>query len=66
MKKPDKYAQAKEEITAIYHENKGRYGYRRITDVLRQRKILLNHKTVQRLMQARTGLPRQNEEVSLV
>ena len=50
MKKPDKYAQAKEEITAIYHENKGRYGYRRITDVLRQRKILLNHKTVQRLM----------------
>ena len=50
MKKQDKYAQAKEEITAIYHENKGRYGYRRITAVLRQRKIHLNHKTVQRLM----------------
>jgi len=50
MKKPDKYTQAKEEITSIFHENKGRYGYRRITDVLRQRKIPLNHKTVQRLM----------------
>ena len=49
-KNPDKYASAKEEITAIYHENKGRYGYRRITTELRKRNILLNHKTVQRLM----------------
>ena len=48
--KEDKYAQAKVEITAIYHENKGRYGYRRITDELHNRKIHLNHKTVQRLM----------------
>ena len=48
--KNDKYETAREEITAIYHENKGRYGYRRITEELRQRKILLNHKTVQRLM----------------
>ena len=48
--KEDKYAQAKAEITAIYHENKGRYGYRRITDELHNRKIHLNHKTVQRLM----------------
>ena len=49
-KNPDKYASAKEEITAIYHENRGRYGYRRITTELRKRNILLNHKTVQRLM----------------
>ena len=48
--KEDKYAQAKEEIATIYHENKGRYGYRRVTDALRNRGILLNHKTVQRLM----------------
>ena len=48
--KEDKYAQAKEEIATIYHENKGRYGYRRVTDELRNRGILLNHKTVQRLM----------------
>ena len=48
--KPDKYKSAKEEITAIYHENKGRYGYRRVTTELHKRNILLNHKTVQRLM----------------
>lgn len=50
QRKEDKYAQAKVEIAAIYHENKGRYGYRRITVELHNRKIYLNHKTVQRLM----------------
>ena len=47
---PDKYEDAKDAITTIYNENKGRYGYRRITAELRNRNILLNHKTVQRLM----------------
>ena len=50
MQRADKYARAKEEIAAIYHENKGRYGYRRITMALHSRGFLLNHKTVQRLM----------------
>ena len=50
LEKPDKYAEAKTVIAAIFHENKGRYGYRRITDELRKRNIPLNHKTVQRLM----------------
>ena len=50
MNRYDKYEDAKEEIIAIYHENKGRYGYRRITMELRNRGIHLNHKTVQRLM----------------
>ena len=50
MQRADKYAEAKKEIVSIYHENKGRYGYRRITMVLRSRGFLLNHKTVQRLM----------------
>ena len=50
MNRADKYEAAKAEITAIYHENKGRYGYRRITIELRNRDIPLNHKTVQRLM----------------
>ena len=50
MQKTDKYASVKEEITTIFHENKGRYGYRRITTVLRSRGFLVNHKTVQRLM----------------
>ncbi|MEN6472274.1 MAG: IS3 family transposase [Clostridiaceae bacterium] len=48
--KPDKYAAAKAAITAIYHENKGRYGYRRITSELRSSGFVLNHKTVQQLM----------------
>ena len=46
----DKYEGVKAEITAIYHENKGRYGYRRITTELHNRNFPLNHKTVQRLM----------------
>ena len=47
---PDKYQAAKDEIVAIYHEHKGRYGYCRITTELHKRNIPLNHKTVQRLM----------------
>ncbi len=50
MQEADKYAQAKEEISTIYHKNKGRYGYRRITAALHNSGIYLNHKTVQRLM----------------
>ena len=48
--KADKYTKTKAEIVAIYHENKGRYGYRCITNELHNRKIYLNHKAVQRLM----------------
>ncbi len=50
QKKADKYAGIKEEITQIYHENQGRYGYRRITLELHNRGYQINHKTVQRLM----------------
>ena len=50
MQRADKYAEAKEEIVSIYHENKGLYGYRRITVALHNKGIHLNHKTVQRLM----------------
>ena len=50
QRKTDKYAHAKAEITTIYHEHKGRYGYRRMTSELHNRKIYLNHKTFQRLM----------------
>lgn len=51
-KQPDKYAEIKEQISAIYHENQGRYGYRRITMELHNRGYEINHKTVQRLMKA--------------
>ena len=47
---PDKYREIKEVITTIYHENKGRYGYRRITSEMCNRGFRINHKTVQRLM----------------
>ena len=50
MNSADKYETAKAEIIAIYHENKGRYGYRRITTELHKRNFPLNHKPVQRLM----------------
>lgn len=50
LTRPDKYREAKEAIETIYHENNGRYGYRRITATLRQQGSVLNHKTVQRLM----------------
>jgi len=48
--KPDKYDKLKAEIAQIYHENKGRYGYRRITLELRNRGFMINHKTIQKLM----------------
>ena len=46
----DKYAKERAEIIAIYQENQGRYGYRRIGMELRNRGFCLNHKTVQKLM----------------
>ena len=50
-KKPDKYADEKKRISALFHQHRGRYGYRRITLSRRREGSLLNHKTVQRLMQ---------------
>ena len=47
---PDKYQETKELITTIYQRHKGRYGYRRITDELQNNGIIINHKTVLRLM----------------
>lgn len=47
---PDKYGKLKEVIKQIFHENKGRYGYRRITMELHNRGYAVNHKTVQKLM----------------
>lgn len=46
----DKYSSEKEVIFSIFHQHKGRYGYRRITLELYNRGIPLNHKTVYRLM----------------
>lgn len=45
---PDKALQS--QIAQLYHEHKGRYGYRRITMSLRLSGVNINHKRVQRLM----------------
>lgn len=50
MKQPDKYAELKDVIKQIFSENRGRYGYRRITMELHNRGYQVNHKTVQKLM----------------
>ena len=50
LKDKDKYAHEKELIKSIFHEHKGRYGYRRVTAEMRNRGFAINHKTVQRLM----------------
>ena len=50
LSKPDGYDDVRAAIRKIYDCHKGRYGYRRITSQLRNEGILLNHKTVQKLM----------------
>ena len=50
LHKKDKYSHEKELIAQIFHENKGRYGYRRITMELHNRGCMINHKTVLKLM----------------
>ena len=37
MKKADKYAKIKEQIKQTFHENRGRYGYRRILQEMKDR-----------------------------
>lgn len=47
---PDKHNSVKTEIIAIYHQHKGRYGYRRITTSLKRKGMTINHKKVARIM----------------
>lgn len=42
----DKYKDIKDLIKQIYDYHKGRFGYRRITLIIRQKGIIINHKTV--------------------
>ena len=48
----DKYADAKKEISELFVQHKGRYGYRRICSALRQKGYTTNHKTVLKLMRS--------------
>ena len=60
----DKYEDEKVMIAKIFHENKGRYGYRRIELSLRAKGYALNHKTVYKLMKSLglKGKRRKNEK----
>ena len=59
----DKYFVEKAEIKELFEANKQRYGYRRITLLLRQKGILINHKTVLKLMKSLNlrGKQRKND-----
>jgi putative transposase len=46
----DRYAALKRRIQAVYASHRGRYGYRRITAVIRQAGEQVNHKLIRRLM----------------
>ncbi len=46
----DKYENEREAVKSIFHEHKGRYGYRRVAAEMRNRDYTINHKTVQKLM----------------
>ena len=64
---PDKDAPLKAQIQSIYDQQKGLYGYRRITAVLRQLGVLVNHKVVQRLMKQESLIvpkPRKRRDAS--
>jgi putative transposase len=50
LNQEDKYSEVKQVIEAIYHEHKGRYGYRRITKELAKSNIHHDPKTINRLM----------------
>lgn len=51
LERDDKYKELKVHICAMYDKHKGRYGYQRITAVLRKSVQQINHETVQCLMQ---------------
>jgi len=48
--RPDKHASLCKQIDGIYRKHKGRYGYRRVWQTLRVAGLVINRKTVARLM----------------
>ncbi len=64
QREKDKYAVEKTEIQELFEQNKQRYGYRRITALLRQKGIVLNQKTVLKLMKSLNlrGKQRKNDK----
>lgn len=50
MNKPDKYISFRTQITSIFHENRGVYGYRRIHQVLKREGVTLSEKVIRQIM----------------
>ena len=50
LERDDKYTELKQRIAKLYHQHKGRYGYRRITAALKQLGVYHNHKLIAKLM----------------
>lgn len=46
----DRYEAERETIESIFHEHRGRYGYRRVSAEMHNRGYMINHKTVRRIM----------------
>ena len=53
--KPDKWAVERQRIVELYHQNKGRYGYRRLALAMKNEGYVISGKTVRRLM-AESGI----------
>ena len=47
----DKWAVERQRIAELYHENRGRYGYRRLTLAMRNEGYVINGKPDRRLME---------------
>jgi len=54
LESKNKYADLKQRISQIYHQHKGRYGYRRVTAALKHLGIHHNHKLIAKLMKQLT------------
>lgn len=50
MNKPDKYLPFRGQITSVFHENRGVYGYRRIHLALKRKGITLSEKGIRHMM----------------
>lgn len=50
VKRQDKYCSAKKRIQAVFEENHGRYGYRRVHAALRKEGLRLSEKVIRQLM----------------
>ena len=55
LKKQDKYSSIRKRICTLFHENNGRYGYRRIHVLLSCEETVISEKVVRRIM-AEEGL----------